>query len=212
MNPSMHRSACGSVLLTLLTATSIGAQQRVRVNPPNVPLPPASTRSEANLLDSSVGRSLCQEGKRFYLQVESTRQGKFRGESSARSGWLEGRRFSYQVTAPRDSASGLPTGKRRHSPVSIVKPLDASSPQFFSAAVNNENLKAVTVEFTRRGSDGQDRVYYSIKLTNASIGSIRQFTDCGEEMEEITMFFKTITETHTAGGVTAEDDWATPVM
>ena len=32
------------------------------------------------------------------------------------------------VVAPRDAASGLPTGKRQHKPVVVTKPLDNTAP------------------------------------------------------------------------------------
>jgi hypothetical protein len=35
----------------------------------------------------------------------------------------------YQVTSPRDAASGLATGKRQHKPITIIKEWDAATPQ-----------------------------------------------------------------------------------
>jgi hypothetical protein len=35
------------------------------------------------------------------------------------------------IVSPRDSASGLPTGKRQHKPIVITKELDKSSPLLF---------------------------------------------------------------------------------
>ena len=37
--------------------------------------------------------------------------------------------FEYEVKAPRDAASGLPTGKRQHKPMTITKEWDKSSPK-----------------------------------------------------------------------------------
>jgi hypothetical protein len=36
-----------------------------------------------------------------------------------------------EIVSPRDSASGLPTGKRQHKPLTITKELDRSSPLLF---------------------------------------------------------------------------------
>lgn len=43
--------------------------------------------------------------------------------------------LSHSVISPRDAASGLPTGKRQHKPMTITKELDKSSPQLFSLVV-----------------------------------------------------------------------------
>jgi len=49
--------------------------------------------------------------------------------------------------SPRDPASGLPTGKRQHKPISFLKEWGAATPQLFQALVTNENLKTVKFEF-----------------------------------------------------------------
>ena len=36
--------------------------------------------------------------------------------------------YVWKIKSPRDSASGLPTGKRMHKPMIITKELDKSSP------------------------------------------------------------------------------------
>jgi hypothetical protein len=39
---------------------------------------------------------------------------------------------TYSVTSPRDSGSGMPTGKRMHKPVTFVKEWGAASPQLMA--------------------------------------------------------------------------------
>jgi hypothetical protein len=41
--------------------------------------------------------------------------------------------FHYNVKSPRDSASGMASGKRTHHPVTFVKEWGPSTPQFFQA-------------------------------------------------------------------------------
>ncbi len=43
--------------------------------------------------------------------------------------------LSHSVTSPRDSASGMATGKRMHKPMLLSKRVDKSSPQLFSLEV-----------------------------------------------------------------------------
>lgn len=53
--------------------------------------------------------------------------------------------LSHSVVSPRDAASGLPTGKRQHKPMTITKELDKSSPQLFSLVVT-EPGSSVTIQ------------------------------------------------------------------
>ena len=71
-----------------------------------------------------------------------------------------------EIVSPRDPASGLPTGKRIHKPISITKQLDATTPLLLNALVDNENLTSVLIGLMRNGQE-----VATIKLTNASISS-----------------------------------------
>lgn len=55
-----------------------------------------------------------------------------------------------------------------HHPITIIKPIDKSSPLLGVAISNNEFLEA-TFYFYRINSAGQLELYYEIKLTDASI-------------------------------------------
>ena len=134
------------------------------------------------------------------LTVEGTKQGKFKGESRDGSVRLLG--YKHEVISPRDAQSGLPTGKRQHSPLVITKDYDRTSPMFMQALVTNEVLKNVTLRFVdARGTT------YSITLQNASVAGIRQQSQSGSNVEEISFTYQKITWTWTDGGITAEDDW-----
>jgi type VI secretion system secreted protein Hcp len=110
--------------------------------------------------------------------------------------------LSHAIVSPRDAASGLPTGKRQHKPITITKQLDKSSPKLLNALVQNENLTAVTFTLTRGGT-----AYATVKLTNANVASREQ----KGEYEEIAFTYQKITWTWIDGGITAEDDWEAPV-
>lgn len=43
--------------------------------------------------------------------------------------------LSHSVTSPRDAASGLPTGKRQHKPLTVSPESNKSSPKLFSLVV-----------------------------------------------------------------------------
>src|SRR5437764_7519742 len=46
--------------------------------------------------------------------------------------------LDYKVLSPRDLATGQSSGKRQHSPLTIVKEWGAATPQLFQALVTNE--------------------------------------------------------------------------
>ena len=152
----------------------------------------------------------------FYVTIEGTKQGKFRGESprDGHQDKIACISYSYTLKSPRDAATGQASGKRQHQPVTITKEWGASSPQFFQACVSNEVLKSVLFEFIRTNSDGKEDVYQTVTLTNASISEFKQFTsDAGRaqgdvhELDEISFTFQTISIRNTAGKTAAGDDW-----
>ena len=122
-----------------------------------------------------------------------------------------------EVTVPIDAATGLPTGRRVHKPLTIVKELDAASIQFFQAAVTNETLSKVSCTFYRAfrngtGSNG-GRAYFKIELTNANIVTYKDAGDGingeaqGDQRERISLTYQRIELTDLDSKMTAVDDW-----
>jgi type VI secretion system secreted protein Hcp len=152
----------------------------------------------------------------FYVSIEGTQQGKFKGESTQKThkGKLVGLRFNYEVTSPRDAATGLATGRRQHKPITITKEWGAATPQLFQALVSNEVLKTVEIEFTQPTATGKNQIYHIVRLTNATISGIKQYS--GEatsqsaeirELEEISFTFERIEIENVVGKAIATDDW-----
>lgn len=157
-----------------------------------------------------------------YLTLRGEVQGNIQGGVTRQGleGTIEVVGFNHEVLSPRDAASGLPTGKRQHKPLTIIKAVDKSSPLLMLALVNNENLRDVTLRFYRPSNTGQEVQYYTIKLTNASISTIKtimlnnKFSEYSnqEVMEEISFTYQKIEWIFENGGITAEDDWESPVF
>jgi type VI secretion system secreted protein Hcp len=156
-----------------------------------------------------------------YLDLEGQTQGKINGSTTqaGRENTIEVIAFSHEVVSPRDAASGLPTGKRQHKPITITKQVDKSSPLLMNALVNNENIPKWKLMFWTPSPSGQEVQHYTLELVNASIAGIR-----GEmlnnkypenmphkEREHVAFCYQKIIWTWTDGGVTAQDDWETPV-
>jgi type VI secretion system secreted protein Hcp len=110
--------------------------------------------------------------------------------------------LSHEIVSPRDAASGLPTGKRQHKPLTITKRIDKSSPVLLNALFNNENLPSVTVTLTRAGT-----AVATVKLTNASVSGRSEKGD----IEVISLTYQKIEWTWIDGGISAVDDWEAPV-
>ena len=116
-----------------------------------------------------------------YVIIEGTKQGKFKGESprEAHKEKIAILGFNYEITSPRDIASGQASGKRQHKPITFIKEWGASSPQIFQALTTNEVLKKVSMEFFRTTADGMEEVYHTIVLTNATVSNIKYGTNLG---------------------------------
>lgn len=159
----------------------------------------------------------------FYVTIEGTKQGAFKGESvrEAHNKKIAGLSYAHEITSPRDVATGQASGKRQHGPVVITKEWGASSPQIFQALVTNEVLKSVLFEFYHTTPDGLEEVYHTVKLVNATVSRVRQMTGKGEsagsakttsvydthELEEVSFTYQRIEVENLPGKTSAEDDW-----
>jgi type VI secretion system secreted protein Hcp len=154
----------------------------------------------------------------FFVTIEGTKQGVFKGESQGERSKdkISGYAFSYEVTSPRDVATGQASGKRQYSPVTFVKEWGAASPQLFQAAVTNEVLKSVLFEFVRTNPDGEEEIFETVKLSNATVSHIKDSFDgrngggdhgpSGPTMEEVALTFQKIEIENKPGKTMAVDD------
>jgi type VI secretion system secreted protein Hcp len=160
-----------------------------------------------------------------YMTAKGQKQGEIKGscEQKGRENSMMIIAVSHEIVSPRDSESGLATGKRMHKPLVVTKELDKATPLLHNSLVHNENLTEVVLKFYKpqiraTGGMGQEVNHYTIKLTNATIASItmrmpnnrhpelKQF----ETFEEIAMTYEQIEWVWQEGGVTATDRWNDP--
>jgi type VI secretion system secreted protein Hcp len=156
-----------------------------------------------------------------YLKLKGQKSGEIKGSvtQKGREGKIMVIAVSHDIISPRDAASGLPTGKRMHKPFVITKELDKSSPLLYNVLVNNENLTEWELQFWQPSATGAEKQHYTIKLTNANIASIdfrmanNKHPDLMkfQEYEEVAFTYQKIEWTWTDGGITAVDDWESPV-
>jgi type VI secretion system secreted protein Hcp len=156
-----------------------------------------------------------------YLRLTGERQGEIRGSvtQKGREDSIMVIGASHEVESPRDPRSGLPSGKRQHTPFVITKEVDVSSPLLYRALVNNENIKEWRLEFWRPSKTGMEEQFYTVELINASISDIRfemlnnKYPENMQhkEREHISFCYQQIIWTWVDGGITAEDHWEAPV-
>jgi type VI secretion system secreted protein Hcp len=157
----------------------------------------------------------------FHVAIKGQTQGQFKGEGiqdKRKDKWMPGLGFAYELKSPRDIATGQASGKRQHGPIKFIKEWGAATPQIFTACATNEVLPEVNIEFTKTNPNGEEYVYHTIKLTNATVSDIRQFTESTDgagrhtltsktELEEVSFTFQKIEVQNTDGKTMFMDDW-----
>lgn len=160
----------------------------------------------------------------FYISIEGSRQGAFKGQSlryGQNNEWTAGIAFEHQVQSPRDVATGRATGKRQHTPLAITKEWGAASPQIMYALVTNEMLPRVVMEFVHTNDSGVEEVYYKVTLTNATVSNVISKKTLVEdvvaaktgkryssvEVETVEFVYQQIEWESLDGGTIAADDW-----
>lgn len=152
----------------------------------------------------------------IYVSIKGAKQGPFKGEVQQKGfeGKIAGLKFRYDIMSPRDIATGQPTGKRQHKPVTITKDWGAASPQLFQAMVTNEVLSEVVIDFVGVDPRGMPALTHKIKLVNASVSNISHFADVldkgGRHLEDVSFTFQKIELEDSLGKTMAMDSWLAP--
>jgi type VI secretion system secreted protein Hcp len=135
--------------------------------------------------------------------------------------------FNHEIVSPRDAASGLPTGKRQHKPIEITFEADRTMPFWNQALSRNDTLPKMTFNFWQNrkidqvgSAAGTEVLSYTIELTNATVCASRTIMLNNKNPElmryeyamEVKLTYQKIVWTWKEGGLSAEDDWETPVV
>ncbi len=135
--------------------------------------------------------------------------------SMDREGTIECSSFRYQITTPRDPATGALTGRRQHGQVRFHKRIDKTTPLLIKALCLNEAVDRAEFRFYRPspGGEGAEQHFYTVVLEKGYVSSVDQVSEdvimAGEEappmMEEVSLVFQEITWTYEIGGATHKD-------
>lgn len=153
-----------------------------------------------------------------YMTAEGSVQGQFKGDVTVapHEETMAVLKYSLGTNTPYDPATGLPTDGNQFRPVRVLKRVDQSSPLFVNAMAYQENLSSVQIEFYRPSRTGAEEHFYTLELLNAQVVGITQFQgSLGDDqslpkLEWIELTFQKMIQTYEDGGITAEDNWATP--
>jgi type VI secretion system secreted protein Hcp len=156
------------------------------------------------------------------LRLVGQKSGKIQGgvTQKGREGTIAVIALSHEIDAPRDPVTGQATGKRQHRPLSITKELDRSTPILRSVLTSNELLTQCDIQFYGVSrTTGAEAQTFTIRLTNGSIGAIdmempnNKHADLMalETFEVVTFTYQKIEWTWIDGGITAMDDWMSPM-
>ncbi len=170
-------------------------------------------------------------GDSVYMTVKGQRQGQFAGDATRKNQMIV-YHLEFGGTSPRDTASGMPTGKHTWSTVKITKALDRASPQFFNAFAQNESLSQVEFDIygPPRGADGRfgtngsaETLLYTVKLTNASVASDAVIAPSEKDpaagvayngaVEQVSLVFQKIEVSYvgSGGSTSGSADWNSPI-
>ena len=156
-----------------------------------------------------------------YLKLKGQIQGDIKGSvtQKGREGLIIVIGFDHEIVSPRDPATGQATGKRMHKPFVITKEIDKSTPLLHNALTNNENLIQWELQCFAAKGTGQEINNFTVKLTDATVTGIQTIMLNNRVpenikmpiMEEVSFVYQKIEWTWVDGGVTAIDDWNSPI-
>ena len=153
-----------------------------------------------------------------YMKVTGKKQGEIKGDCT-QSGDKKDKILLYamdhDVEIPKDTHTGLPTGQRIHNPFTITKHKDNSSPKLYQATCTGEQC-TVEIDLYRIDPTGAEVNYYKIKMEEAIVVDMREFTPMTfvpenkpfMDMEEVSFTYSKITWTYTDGNIEYTDSWA----
>jgi len=80
--------------------------------------------------------------------------------------------INQRLFIPYNPQDGMPTGKCKHAPISIIKETDKSSPSLYQALVTGEKFSKVLFKYYRISPQGNEEHYFTQSLEDAAIISI----------------------------------------
>ena len=159
-----------------------------------------------------VSLSAATAGGLGYMKVVGQKQGVLEGPVTDKkwAGTMPVLATAFEITAPRDPSSGLPTGRVRYGGLTVTKAVDSATPQLFQAAATNEALTSVLIQYVASNANGEEAVAHTITLGQAQVVGVTQYIGQADDprglpailLEDITFSYGTIALDAGGGGPT----------
>jgi type VI secretion system Hcp family effector len=108
-----------------------------------------------------------------YMHVKSASQGMFADDATqAGSQKTLCLAVHFRGEVPHDARSGGGYAVTQHEPITVIREWSASTAQFLTSLWSNEVLTEVGFDFVRQNSDGQEEVYATLTLNQATIAFV----------------------------------------
>ena len=130
---------------------------------------------------------------------------------SGRVGAIELKSVNHHMSIPTDTNTGRLTGTRIHSPISMQKEFDRTTPVLYRALSEGVTLKSATIKMYRVLDSGIETEYFNIILDNVKITaitpSLHPSGQTGTHIENIQLRYETITWKYCDGNIIYKDSW-----
>jgi type VI secretion system secreted protein Hcp len=159
----------------------------------------------------------CFAALNAYLYLEGEYQGHIRGSvtQSGREGLIMVIAYSHIISSLRDQSTCQPSGRLNHTPLSITKEVDQSTPLLLTAFAGHEKMTEFRLEFWQPSPSGAEQQHYTVTIRGAYIAGINQEMLNNKypenmqhkEREHISFTYSRVTRTWMDGGIEGYGDW-----
>lgn len=141
----------------------------------------------------------------YFIELTGSKQGSIK--STRKDGLIPVINFSHGVASVMDSSTGLPTGKRQHKPLTVLKRIDRTSPLLYKSMIMGEMLTPAKFQVMQyHPATASYSVIYVITLTDAFVLDITQrVDDQGIPYEEVSFVYQAIEWTWVDGSINTQD-------
>ncbi|MGK3140918.1 Hcp family type VI secretion system effector [Pantoea sp. C2G6] len=124
---------------------------------------------------------------------------------------IELKSFSHHITIPVDTSRGKLTGSRIHSPITIVKEFDQTTPLLYRGVCEGRTFRKGTIKMYRIVESGIEQEYFNIMLDHIKITTISPYLApnglSSTHLETIELRYAAITWKYTDGNIIYRDVW-----
>lgn len=126
--------------------------------------------------------------------------------------------IEHLISTPTDPQSGQPAGQRVHGPFTFTSSMNKAIPMLYQALSTGETLTEVEVRWYRTSTDGDQEMFFTTRLEDATIVSINTALPHAQDPEmagytqlvKVAMAYRKIIWSHVICGTEASDDWRKP--